>query len=56
MWLAEHVACMGESCLEVFLMGNLSKKDHLEDVGIGVTLIIIWILKQWNEEAWIGWI
>ena len=55
MWWAEHVAYMGESCLEV-LMEKPSEKDNLEHVGIGVTLILIWSFKQWDGEAWIGWI
>jgi hypothetical protein len=33
-----------------------SEKDHLEDVGIGVTLILIWIFKQWDGETWTGWV
>jgi len=37
-------------------MGKLSEKDHLEDAGKGVTLILIWIFKQWDGEAWTGWI
>jgi len=28
----------------------------LEDVGIGVTFILISIIKQWDWQAWTGWI
>jgi hypothetical protein len=33
-----------------------SDEEHLEDVGIGVTLILIWIFKPWDGETWTGWI
>jgi hypothetical protein len=39
-----------------FLTGKPSEKDHLEDVGMGVTLILIWIFKKWDGEAWTAWI
>jgi len=37
-------------------MGKRSEKDHFENVGIGVTLILIWNVKPWNGEAWTGWV
>jgi hypothetical protein len=37
-------------------MGKRSEKDHFEDVGIGATFILISIIKQWDVEAWTGWI
>jgi hypothetical protein len=46
---------MREKCLEVF-MEIPSEEEHLEDVGIGVTFIIIWIFKPWDGETWTGWI
>jgi hypothetical protein len=33
-----------------------SEEEHLEDVGIGVTLIVIWIFGPWDGESWTGWI
>jgi hypothetical protein len=32
-------------------MGKPSENDHLEDVGIVVILILIWIFKPWDGEA-----
>jgi hypothetical protein len=48
MWWAEHVTRMREKCLKV-LMEIPSEEKHLEDVGIGVTLILIWISKLCGE-------
>jgi hypothetical protein len=33
-----------------------SEEEHLEDVGIGVRLILIWIFQPWDGEIWTGWI
>jgi hypothetical protein len=53
MWWAEHVTRMREKC-QKFLMGKPNEEDHLEDYGIGVTLILIWIFKSWDGETWTG--
>jgi hypothetical protein len=42
---------MGGSAYK-FLMGKPSEKDHLENVGIGLTLILIRVFKQWDGESW----
>jgi len=42
---AEDVTRLGERCLPDFV-GKPEGKDHLEDAGIYVTLILIWIFKQ----------
>jgi hypothetical protein len=30
------------------IVGKPSEKDNLEDVGLDLTLILIWIIKQWD--------
>jgi hypothetical protein len=30
------------------------KKDHLKDSGIDWMIILNWIFKKWNGEAWMG--
>jgi hypothetical protein len=51
---AENLARMGRSAYQI--VEKPSEKYHLEEVGIGVTLILIWIFKQWDGAACTGWI
>jgi hypothetical protein len=37
-----------------FLWENTRKGDHLEESGIDGTIILKWIFKKWNGEAWTG--
>jgi hypothetical protein len=37
-------------------MEILSEEEHLENVVIVVTLILIWTFKPWDGESWTGWI
>jgi hypothetical protein len=37
-----------------FWWGNLREKDHLEDPGVDVRIILRWIFRKWNGGAWIG--
>jgi len=36
--------------------GDLRERDHLEHLGLDVRMILKWIFKKWNGEAWTGWI
>jgi hypothetical protein len=36
------------------LVGNLMERDHLEDLSVDKLIILKWILKKWDEEAWTG--
>jgi hypothetical protein len=38
-------------CIEV---GNLSQRDHLEDLGIDGRIILRWIFMKWDVGVWIG--
>ena len=37
-----------------FWRKNLMVRDHLEDPGVDCRIILRWILKKWDREAWTG--
>jgi hypothetical protein len=37
-----------------YLVGKPEGKDHLEDLGLDVRIILIRILKIWDGRAWSG--
>jgi len=37
-----------------FWWGNVRKRDHLEDMGVDMRIILKWIFKKWNGI--ISWI
>ena len=53
---------MGEACgmyggrkvHTKFWWGDLMEIPHLEDLGVDGRIILNWIFKKWNGEAWIG--
>jgi hypothetical protein len=34
--------------------GDLTERDHLEDLGVDERIILKWIFKKRNEESWTG--
>jgi hypothetical protein len=49
----QHVWGRGEVYTGVW-WGNLSERDHLEDLGIDGRLILKWIFRMWDVGAWTG--
>jgi len=37
-----------------FWWGDLRKRDHVEYLGVDGMIILKWIFKQWDGEAWTG--
>jgi len=50
MW---HVWETGVVCTGLW-WGDPSKRAHLEDLGIDGSVILKWIFKRWDGEAWTG--
>jgi hypothetical protein len=34
--------------------GNTRDRDHLEDLTIDGRILLKWIFKKWDEDAWTG--
>ena len=50
-----HVASLGEGEGHVgYWWNTLRERDHLEDLGVEGCVILKWIFKKWNREAWTG--
>jgi hypothetical protein len=50
MW---HVWDTGE-VHTLFWWGDLTERDHLEDLGVDERVILRWIFKKWDGEARTG--
>ena len=37
-----------------FWWGNLREKDHLENPAVDGRIIVRWICRKWDGEAWTG--
>jgi hypothetical protein len=35
-----------------FWWGNLKERDHLDDPGVDCRIILRWIFRKWDGEAW----
>jgi hypothetical protein len=49
----KHVWMTGEVHTR-FCWGSLRKRDNLEDLGIHRMIILKWLFKTWDREAWTG--
>jgi len=36
-----------------FLSENLIERDHSEDLGVDVKIVLGWFLGKWSNKAWI---
>ena len=54
---ARHVAHIeGRKLHTGFWWGDLRERDHLEDLGIGGRMILMWIFEKWCGGGGMGWI
>jgi len=37
-----------------FGWGNFRERNHLEDPGLDVMIIFIWIFRKWDVRVWTG--
>jgi len=49
---AGHVACMGREVYAGFWRGNLRERDHSENLRTDGRIILRWIFRKWDVEAW----
>jgi hypothetical protein len=49
---AGHIARMGEGQVyTIFLWGEVTERDHLEDLGVDGRIILRWIFSKWDVRA-----
>jgi hypothetical protein len=52
-----HAACMGRGEVHRgFRWRNLKEGDHLRDRGVVGKIILKWLYRKWDGEAWTGFI
>jgi len=44
----------GGEVFTAFWWGNLRERDHSEDPGVDGSIILRWIFRKWDVEAWTG--
>ena len=49
-----HMGDWKGACRVLVGRGDLMKRDHLEDVGVDGRIILRWIFRNWDGEAWTG--
>jgi len=37
-----------------FWWGDVTERDRLENMGVDGTIVVKWIFKKWDGEAWTG--
>jgi hypothetical protein len=42
----------GKRGAQGFWWGDLSERDHLEELGVDVRMILKWIIRKWDGKAW----
>jgi len=52
---ADIVAYMGyrRGAYRVFVC-NVMERDHMEDLGLDGKVVLKWIFREWDGEAWTG--
>jgi hypothetical protein len=43
-----------ETYVESFWWENFSERDHLGELSVSEKIILKWVFKKWDQEAWIG--
>ena len=36
--------------------GDVMESEHLEDLGVGGRIVLKWIFRKWDGEAWTGFL
>ena len=47
-------ACGRQETQTGLLWGGLKERVHFEDLSVDRQIILKWIFKGWNTEAWVG--
>jgi len=53
-WARQAAGMRREEVRTRFRWGNLRERDQLEDSDVGGRIIIKWIFRKWDVDAWSG--